>query len=164
MRGRQRLAVLLHLVGAEQLRAQRRLFIGVVGHPAAAPEQRQHLQQATGNAIAADFQSSSLVVEPTVRCTGNCLRAPRSALCGDAHTVCVARALDTTVCVRELTNARSADSLPAGRRSCPGVRMKVPASKLAHVSFWLATLVMVVMGWTLYGAATSERESRSEER
>jgi signal transduction histidine kinase/CHASE3 domain sensor protein/FixJ family two-component response regulator len=37
--------------------------------------------------------------------------------------------------------------------------MKVSASKLAHVSFWLATLVMVVMGWTLYGAARSERES-----
>jgi signal transduction histidine kinase/CheY-like chemotaxis protein/CHASE3 domain sensor protein/HPt (histidine-containing phosphotransfer) domain-containing protein len=30
---------------------------------------------------------------------------------------------------------------------------------LAHFSFWLATLVMVVMGWTLYDAASSERES-----
>ncbi|HVF65321.1 MAG TPA: ATP-binding protein [Casimicrobiaceae bacterium] len=30
---------------------------------------------------------------------------------------------------------------------------------LAHASFWLATLVIVVMGWTLYVASTNEAES-----
>ena len=30
---------------------------------------------------------------------------------------------------------------------------------LAHASFWLATLVIVIMGWTLYAATTNEAES-----
>jgi signal transduction histidine kinase/CHASE3 domain sensor protein/HPt (histidine-containing phosphotransfer) domain-containing protein/ActR/RegA family two-component response regulator len=31
--------------------------------------------------------------------------------------------------------------------------------RLAHASFWLATLVIVIMGWTLYVASTNEAES-----
>ncbi|MEO8361715.1 MAG: CHASE3 domain-containing protein, partial [Vicinamibacteria bacterium] len=38
--------------------------------------------------------------------------------------------------------------------------MKVSVTKtLAHLSFWLATLVMVIMGWTLYVAGVREAES-----
>ena len=38
--------------------------------------------------------------------------------------------------------------------------MTAPAIKLlAHISFWLATLAMVIMGYTLYVAASNESES-----
>ncbi len=42
----------------------------------------------------------------------------------------------------------------------PGCAMN-PATtrRLAHASFWLATLVIVIMGWTLYVASTREAES-----
>lgn len=41
--------------------------------------------------------------------------------------------------------------------------MRVSVNKaLAHSSFWLATLVMAVMGWTLYVAGVREAESAKQ--
>src|SRR6185295_5072357 len=64
VQSRQRPAVLLHLVGAEQFRSKRRLFRGVIGHPAAAPEQCEHLQQVPSDEISVYFSSPS--VQPAV--------------------------------------------------------------------------------------------------
>jgi hypothetical protein len=50
--------VLLHLVGAEQLGAQRRFLDGLVGGPGAAAEQRERLEQAAGEEFADDVWPS----------------------------------------------------------------------------------------------------------
>ena len=56
VRGREALAVLLHLVGAEQLRPQRRLFVGVFPERIGATEARRDREQSFENRPLADLQ------------------------------------------------------------------------------------------------------------